>query len=69
MGDIQDMEVFLSTFEEFAERDTSYNPEPVLRYYQQRHKDLVNTFIEDMHKVNNFWRADPDSPFPWETEQ
>lgn len=69
MGDIQDMEVFLSTFEDFAERDASYDPEPVLRHYWQRHKEAINIFLEDMHQVNTFWRATPESTFPWETGQ
>lgn len=67
MGDIQDMEVLLSTFEDFAERDASYNPKPVFRYYQNRYKDFINAFIEDMHQVYMFWRTDPDTPFPWES--
>ena len=69
MGDIQDMEVLLSTFEDFTERDTSYDPEPVLRYYQQRHNKSINAFIEDMHQVNTFWRTEPESSFPWKPEQ
>jgi len=69
MGDIQDMEVFLSTFEDFAERDASYDPEPVFRHYRQRHKEAINAFIEDMHQVNTFWRATPESAFPWENRR
>jgi CHAD domain-containing protein len=69
MGDIQDMEVFLATFEDFAERDASYDPEPVLRYFGQRHKESINTFIEDMHQVNIFWRSTPEDTFPWETSK
>ena len=69
MGDIQDMEVFLSTFEDFAEGDASYNPEPVLRHYQQRHKEAINKFLKDMHQINTFWRATPGSAFPWENSR
>jgi CHAD domain-containing protein len=69
MGDIQDMEVFLSTFEDFAERDASYDPEPVLHHYRQRHKEAINVFIEEMHQVNTFWRPTLGSAFPWETGQ
>jgi len=65
MGDIQDMEVFLATFEHFVERDTSYDPEPVLHHYQQRHKKAVNAFIDNMHQVNTFWRSSPEAAFPW----
>jgi CHAD domain-containing protein len=68
MGDIQDTEVFLSTFEDFAERDASYDPEPVLRFYQQRYNEFVNAFIENIHQINTFWRTDPSAHFPWESE-
>lgn len=68
MGDIQDTEVLLSAYEGFAKREASFDPEAVLRYYQERHKESINLFMEDMHNVNNFWRTKPDSPFPWEAE-
>ncbi|MGB7873289.1 MAG: CHAD domain-containing protein [Anaerolineales bacterium] len=67
MGDIQDVEVLLSTFEDFAKGKTSYEPEPVLRHYQGRHKESVNAFIEDMQRLKTFWRPAPEEPFPWET--
>jgi CHAD domain-containing protein len=69
MGDIQDVEIILSTFEEFAEGDPSYVSEPVLRYYRQRYLDVVNAFLEDIHQINTFWRPAPDSSFPWEIGQ
>ena len=68
MGDIQDTEVLLSAFEGFAEGQAAYDPEPVMRYYQERHTESINRFIEEMHNVKNFWRTTPASPFPWETE-
>ena len=69
MGAIQDLEVILSIFEDFADRDASYDPEPVRRYYQQRHTEAINTYLEDMHQINIFWRPEPESPFFWETGQ
>jgi hypothetical protein len=69
MGDIQDMEIFISSFDDFAEKDTSYNPEPVRQYYKQRHSEVINAYIEDMHQINTFWRPSPESPFPWEIGQ
>ena len=68
MGDIQDAKVLLSTFEDFADRDTSYDPKPVFHYYQQRYNQLVNVFIENMYQINTFWRMGPESLFPWESE-
>ena len=69
MGAIQDLEVLLSTFDDFSEKDSSYDPEPVRRYYQQRHIEAVNTYLEDMYQINIFWRPGPESPFFWETGQ
>jgi CHAD domain-containing protein len=69
MGAIQDLEVLISTFDDFAKNDTSYDPEPVRRYYQQRHTEAINTYLEDMHQINTFWRIGPESPFFWETGQ
>jgi CHAD domain-containing protein len=69
MGDIQDVEVLLSTFEDFAEGEISYNPEPVFKYYRQRYSEVANAFIEDMHQINMFWRNSPESPFPWESRR
>lgn len=66
MGAIQDLEVLLSTFDDFAEKDASYDPEPVRRYYQQRYTEVVNTYLEDMHQINTFWRTESESPFFWE---
>jgi CHAD domain-containing protein len=66
MGDIQDEEILISTFEDFAEGDASYNPEPVLQFYLQHRTDLINAFVEDMHQINTFWRPTPELPFPWE---
>jgi CHAD domain-containing protein len=69
MGAIQDLEVLLSTFDDFSEKDSSYDREPVRRYYQQRHIEAVNTYLEDMYQINIFWRPGPESPFFWETGQ
>ena len=66
MGDIQDVEVFLSAFNDFADKDSSYNPEPIRQYYKQRHREVINTFIEDKHQINDFWRPSSEAPFPWE---
>jgi len=67
MGAIQDLEVLLSTFDDFSEKDSSYDPEPVRRYYQQRHTEAVNTYLENTHQINIFWRPGPETPFFWET--
>ena len=69
LGDIQDVDMLLSTFDEFASRDDSYDPKPVRRFYRQRHTDVVNAFVEDMNQISIFWRPDVESSFPWNTVQ
>lgn len=66
MGNIQDVEVFVSAFNKFADKDNTYDPEPVRQYYKQRHSEIINAFIEDMHQINIFWRPSSEAPFPWE---
>jgi hypothetical protein len=67
MGDIQDVEVFLSVFNEFAGKDNAHSPDSVRQHYQQRHSEVIHAFIEDMHQLNIFWRPGAAAPFPWET--
>jgi hypothetical protein len=69
MGDIHDMEIFLSTFDEFAEKDTTYEPGPARPYYQQHLASAMNAFIEDMQQIKAFWRLATESPFPWESRR
>jgi CHAD domain-containing protein len=66
MGDIRDLEIFISSFEDFADNDSLYNPEHVNEVYKQRYVEVISTFIEEMQQVNTFWRPTPESPFPWE---
>lgn len=66
MGDIQDVEVFIAAFNDFADKDSSYNPKPVQQYYIQRHSEVIHAFLEDMHQINVFWRPESEAPFPWE---
>ncbi len=69
MGAIQDLEIFISVFHDFTDKDVSYDPEPVRRFYQQRHTDAVEAFVREMRRIEAFWRPKPDSPFPWEKRQ
>jgi CHAD domain-containing protein len=66
MGDIQDVEVFLRTLEKFSSRDDSYDPEPVRRFYQDRHTELISAYLGGADNLAAFWRATPEAPFPWE---
>ena len=69
MGEIQDMEVMLQTLDDFAAGHNAYDPQPVRRFYEQRHIELINAYIENMHEFITFWRETPDKPFPWEVKE
>ena len=69
MGEIQDVEVLLQTLEEYAANHEMYDPQPVKRFYEQRHAELINTYIENMHEFITFWREMPDKPLPWEGKE
>jgi len=66
MGEIQDVEVLLRTLADFAVREKTFDPLPLLRFYEQRHIELINTYIENMNEFVSFWREAPDKPFAWE---
>ena len=67
MGDIQDMEVALQELADFGElAPASYDPEPALTYYKERHAIALSRYIEDKGEIITFWRAAPDQPFPEE---
>jgi CHAD domain-containing protein len=67
MGDIQDIEVFLSTLSDFPESGASpFDPKLVRRFYEKRHAEFIAAFIEDKGELITFWRAASDQPFPWE---
>ena len=69
MGEIQDVEVLLRTLGDFAADHTGYDPQPVRRFYEKRHGELINVYIENMHEFVTFWRETPDKPFPWEPQK
>ena len=66
MGGVQDVEVLLATLTEFLDKHPSYDPKPVREYYEQRHKELINAYVEDMNELFTFWRETPEKPFSWE---
>jgi CHAD domain-containing protein len=66
MGEIQDMEVLMQTFADAPVYASSFEPEPVRRYYERRHAKAISAYIEDMNQLDTFWRPAPDQPFPWE---
>jgi len=69
MGEIQDVEVLLQTLDDFAASHEAYDKQPVQRFYKQRHAELINTYIENMHEFVTFWRETPEKAFPWEGKE
>mgnify|MGYP003476916027 CR=1 FL=1 len=66
MGEIQDAEVFAQTLADFAEHASFPDPEPVRRYYEQRHAKAISAYASALNQIENFWRSAPEQPFPWE---
>ena len=66
MGEIQDMEVILQALTDAPVNVSSFDPEPVRRYYEGCHAEAISAYLENMNQLDTFWRAAPDQPFPWE---
>ncbi|HUF00451.1 MAG TPA: CHAD domain-containing protein [Anaerolineales bacterium] len=66
MGEIQDVEVILQALANAPVNVSSFDPEPVRRYYQRCHANAIAAYLERMNQLDAFWRPAPDQPFPWE---
>ena len=69
MGNIHDIQVFLETLAEFAEKSDTYNPVPVRRIYERILAEAVSKYLKNKSDVLSFWRATPLEAFPWEAGQ
>jgi CHAD domain-containing protein len=73
MGDIQDAEIFLNAFSEYAEKHASLlDAEPVFAFYKQNLSRSILSFMEDKDEFNIFWqKTNPqeskDEPVPGKT--
>lgn len=65
MGEIQDAEVFQQTLADFQHASSSAL-EPVRRHYELRHADAISAYLQNKDMFDDFWRASPEEPFPWE---
>ena len=45
---------------------SSFNPEPVRRYYERRHAEAIFAYLTCKDQLDTFWRLSPDQHFPWE---
>jgi CHAD domain-containing protein len=66
MGEIQDAEIFTQTLADFSDHASLSNPEPVRRYYENRHAGAISAYTSEKDQLDTFWRPAPDQPFPWE---
>jgi hypothetical protein len=68
MGDIHDVEIFLDTLADFATRHDQFDPEPVRRFYEKTFAQALSAYLDNKGKLDAFWRATPETEFPWEME-
>jgi|SRR5688572_6360945 len=66
MGEIQDVEVIMQALADAPANFSSFDPEPVRRYYERCHAEAVSAYLASMNQLDTFWRPAPDQPFPWE---
>ncbi len=66
MGEIQDVEVIMQALADAPLYASSFDPEPVRRYYERCHAEAISAYMESMDQLDTFWRPAPDQPFPWE---
>ena len=66
MGEIQDVEIIMQALADAPVHASSFDPEPVRRYYERRHAEAISAYLACMSQLDTFWRSAPDQPFPWE---
>jgi CHAD domain-containing protein len=66
MGEVQDVEVIMQALAEAPIRLSTFDPEPVRRYYERCHADAIAAYMEVVDQLDTFWRSAPDQPYPWE---
>jgi CHAD domain-containing protein len=66
MGEIQDVEVILEALTDAPVNVSSFDPEPVRRYYESYHAKAISAYLARMNELDTFWRPAPQQPFPWE---
>jgi CHAD domain-containing protein len=66
MGDIHDIEILLTTMDEFYENQRHEQPESVVQFFQKTHLERIDTFYKNISCIKSFWRQTPAYPFPWD---
>ena len=66
MGEIQDVEVIMQALADAPLSLSSFDPEPVRRYYERCHAKAISAYLAVTDQLDTFWRTAPDRSFPWE---
>jgi len=66
MGEIQDVEVIMRALTDAPISLSTFDPEPVRRYYERCHAEAISAYLEVTDQLDTFWRPAPDQSFPWE---
>lgn len=66
MGEIQDVEIIMQALAEAPLHLSTFDAEPVRRYYERCHAEAISAYMNAMDQLTTFWRAAPDQSFPWE---
>jgi CHAD domain-containing protein len=66
MGEIQDVEVIMQALTDAPIFLSTFDPEPVRRYYERCHAEAISAYLEVTDQLDTFWRPAPDRSFPWE---
>jgi hypothetical protein len=66
MGEIQDVEVIMQALADAPVYTSSFDPEPVRRYYEGCHAEAISAYLKTMNQLYTFWRPTPSRSFPWE---
>jgi Uncharacterized conserved protein len=69
MGEIQDVEILLSSLKRYYQEQKQPLPERVVNYFETLHNTDIELFYQKVGCVPTFWRRDSAAPFPWEADQ
>ncbi len=68
MGDIQDIEVGSQMLAAFVAKSHKELPGSMAAF-DEMHASRVQTFMDGMNDVKNFWRPAPEKKFPWQARK
>src|SRR6266498_1542294 len=60
MGEIQDVEIIMQALADAPLQTSSFDPEPVRRYYESCHSAAISAYMKVANQLDTFWRPAPD---------